>query len=157
MFSLQVPGLIFSVLSLTLCGSTSATPLYPKLIITAGGGLPNTTLPATVSQSWLKEIQLAKFLESLEVSFFTAGSANITKWGNGYSNDLIEIHNRIPAFSTSSPSFPIPSVNVLYSKKRSIFKVSSLFSAPTTYHRFHLATTPSQLLQLKDSSSLQTL
>jgi hypothetical protein len=64
----------------------------------AGGGLPNTKLPSSVTQTGIREIQLAQFLENLEVDFFTKGSANITGWGTtGYSNDSAEIVGKIAA------------------------------------------------------------
>ncbi|KAF2186049.1 hypothetical protein K469DRAFT_687464 [Zopfia rhizophila CBS 207.26] len=75
-----------------------AALLCPETIITAGGELPNTTLPAAISGSGIQEIQLAQFLENLEVSFFTVNSANIKKWDRGgYSNDSIEIVSKIAA------------------------------------------------------------
>ncbi len=76
------------------------TPLCPDIIFTAGGGLPNTTLPNTVSASGIGEIQLAQFLENLEVEFFTVGAANLTSWGTaGFSNDSAEIVTKIAAVS----------------------------------------------------------
>jgi hypothetical protein len=76
----------------------SAAPLCPETIATAGGGLPNTTLPTTVSKSGIREIQLAQFLENLEVDFFTTGFANITAWGTtSYSNKSAEIVGKIAA------------------------------------------------------------
>jgi hypothetical protein len=105
MFSPQFPFVTSLVVSLTLTVLTKAAPapLCPELIKTAGGGLPNITLPATVSQSALKEIQLAQFLENVEVNFFSTGSANITEWGTGgYSNDTIDIVSKIAAVSLTS-------------------------------------------------------
>jgi len=91
---------LFPVLSFTFGVLVSGAPLCPDIISTAGGGLPNGTLPPAVSQSGIKEIQLALFLENLEVSFFTAGVANISRWGtNGYANDSMEIVNKIAAVS----------------------------------------------------------
>jgi hypothetical protein len=36
-----------------------AAPLCPETIDTAGGGLPNTTLPSTVTENGIREIQIA--------------------------------------------------------------------------------------------------
>lgn len=91
---------LFPVLSFSFGVLVSGAPLCPDIISTAGGGLPNSTLPPAVSQSGIKEIQLALFLENLEVSFFTAGVANISRWGtNGYANDTMKIVNKIAAVS----------------------------------------------------------
>jgi hypothetical protein len=74
-----------------------AAPLCPEIDM-AGGSLPNTTLPSTLSESGIREIQLAQFLDNLEVDFFTTGYANITAWGTtGYSNDSAEIVGKVAA------------------------------------------------------------
>ncbi|KAH8704538.1 ferritin-like domain-containing protein [Phaeosphaeriaceae sp. PMI808] len=90
------------ILSICLFGFSeflvSAAPLCPETIDMAGGGLPNTTLPSAVSERGIREIQLAQFLENLEVEFFTAGFANITDWGTtGYSNNSAKIVGKIAA------------------------------------------------------------
>ncbi|KAH7111070.1 ferritin-like domain-containing protein [Dendryphion nanum] len=94
--------MLSSTLGISLFGLStflvSATPLCPETIDVAGGGLPNSTLPSTVSESGIREIQLAQFLENLEVEFFTTGLTNITDWGTtGYSNNSVEIVGRIAA------------------------------------------------------------
>jgi hypothetical protein len=94
--------MLSSTLSFFLFGFSTffvtAAPLCPKTIDMAGGGLPNTTLPSTVSNSGVREIQLAQFLENLEVEFFTTGFTNITDWGTtGYSNNSAEIVGKIAA------------------------------------------------------------
>ncbi|KAF2181008.1 hypothetical protein K469DRAFT_692524 [Zopfia rhizophila CBS 207.26] len=118
MFSFKIAGGILPSLYIAFSALVDAAPLCPKTINTAGGGLPNTTLPAAVSEGGIKEIQLAQFLENLEVSFFTAGSANITKWGtNGYSNDSIEIVSKIAAVPLIPPcnySFPVASTKEFF-------------------------------------------
>lgn len=59
---------------------------------------PNTTLPSTITECGIREIQLAQFLENLEVDFFTTGFANITAWGTtSYSNNSAEIVGKIAA------------------------------------------------------------
>jgi hypothetical protein len=104
MFSFKNSGVIFPSLSIAFGVLVGAAPLYPKTINVAGGGLPNSKLPIVVSESGIRDIQLAQFLENLEVSFFTAGSSNITKWGtSGYSNDSIEIVSKIAAVSALLP------------------------------------------------------
>ena len=78
----------------------SAAPLCPETIDMAGGGLPNTTLPSIVSESGIREIQLAQFLENLEVELFTTGFTNITDWGTtAFSNNSAEIVGKIAAVS----------------------------------------------------------
>ena len=77
----------------------SCTP-YSDAATTAGGGPPNSPVPAEISVSGAKDIQLTEFLENLEVSFFSAGSANLSNWGtDGYSNSSINTVNRIAAVS----------------------------------------------------------
>lgn len=44
----------------------------------AGGGLPNTIIPSTISDSGAGENERAQFLENLEVDFFTTGFTNYT-------------------------------------------------------------------------------
>lgn len=89
---------IIFLLSSTFALLVNATPVCRDAMILSGGDVPNTDLPTTVSEEGIREIQLAQFLENLEVSFFCAGLANITDWGaNGYSNDSIEIVGKIAA------------------------------------------------------------
>jgi hypothetical protein len=77
-----------------------AAPLCPETIAMAGGGLPNTELPRTITQSGIREIQLAQFLENLEVEFFTEGFNNISAWGTGsFSNSTAEIVGIIASVS----------------------------------------------------------
>jgi hypothetical protein len=92
---IQIQTLTFICLAaLTSCTVCSQTKSL------AGGGLPNGALPAEVSRSGIKDIQLAQFLENLEASFFSAGSANISKWGTGgYPNNSIDIIEQISAVS----------------------------------------------------------
>jgi len=76
--------------------------------ITAGGGPPNSPIPAEISVNGAKDIQLTQFLENLEVSFFSAGSANLSTWGtDGYSNSSLDTVNRIAAVSISPKSLAI--------------------------------------------------
>lgn len=83
----------------------TAAPLCPETVAMAGGGLPDITLPSTITAGGIKEIQLAQFLENLEVSYFRLGAANITKWGvSGYPNNSVEIVQRIAAVNELSPS-----------------------------------------------------
>ncbi|KAF2452291.1 hypothetical protein BDY21DRAFT_294965 [Lineolata rhizophorae] len=94
--------MLSSTLSIFLFGFStflvSAAPLCPETIDMAGGGLPNTTLPSTVSDSGVREIQLAQFLEILKVEFFTARFTNVTDWGKtDYSNNSAEIVGKIAA------------------------------------------------------------
>ena len=62
-------------------------------------------MPPSISASAVKDFQLALFLENLEVSFFQAGLADITKWGaNRYPNDTIEIVTKVAAVSGLAPN-----------------------------------------------------
>lgn len=71
---LQIPATI--PLSLTTLVSCSS---YPN-VSTAGGGPPNSPIPAEMSTNGVKAVQLTQFLENLEDSFFSAGSRNLSKW-----------------------------------------------------------------------------
>jgi hypothetical protein len=103
MLSFKSLTVIFWTLSTIFDVYVGAAPPCPETIDIAGGGLPNGAFPTAISESGIKEIQLALFLENLEVSFFTGGSANITNWGiGGYSNDSIEIVRKVAAVSTLS-------------------------------------------------------
>ncbi len=95
---------IFAAVSLSLATFASCTPLPDTNI--AGGGLPNSPLPAEISVNGAKDIQLTQFLENLEVSFFSAGSANLSQWNTeGYSNSSIDTVSRIAAVSCRSRLF----------------------------------------------------
>lgn len=77
-----------------------SVPLCLETISTAGGGPPDSSLPAEISDDGINAIKLAAFLEQLEVSFFTKGSANISTWGtNGYSNITGEVVAKVAAVS----------------------------------------------------------
>jgi hypothetical protein len=98
----QSATMISSAISIFLLGASTflvnAAPLCPETIDMAGGGLPNTTLPSVVSKGGIREIQLAQFLENLEVDFFTTGFMNLTDWGTaGYSEDSVEVVGKIAA------------------------------------------------------------
>jgi hypothetical protein len=97
----------FSALSLTLATLVSSAPCL-ETATTAGGGVPPAgILPAEISDFGIKNIQLTQFLENLEVSFFSAGSANISEWGaDGFANSSIDTVIRVAAVS-SCPFFSI--------------------------------------------------
>jgi hypothetical protein len=85
-------------------GFAVAAPLCSDDANVAGGGLPNSVRPLALSSAAVKDLQLALFLENLEVSYFSSGLSNITKWGtNGYPNDTIEVVSKITAVSEFSP------------------------------------------------------
>jgi hypothetical protein len=91
-------GPLCSLASFLIGACVNATPLTSVTIEMAGGGLPNTTLPRIITTSGTREIQLAQFLENLEVSFFTQGVVNISSWGtSGYRNDSTKLLSRIAA------------------------------------------------------------
>jgi hypothetical protein len=101
MLFIKSPVIIFLTLFIIFDVLIAAAPLYSETVNIVGNGLPIGTLPTAISESGIKEIQLAQFLENLEVSFFTGGSANITKWGiNGYSNNSIETVRKVVTMST---------------------------------------------------------
>jgi hypothetical protein len=60
-------------------GLAAAAPLCSNVINIAGGGLPNSGRPLLLSLAGVKDLQLALFLENLEVSYFSSGLSNITK------------------------------------------------------------------------------
>ncbi len=77
-------------------------PICFNTINLAGGGVPITTLPDSISPSGIREIQLAQFLKNLEVNFFTTRFANITSWGTtSYPNSSAEIIGKIAAVGTT--------------------------------------------------------
>ena len=87
--------------SIVVGSLVAAAPLCNNTIDMAGGGLPNTDMPLTISASAAKGFQQALFLENLGLSFFQAGLANITKWNTtGYLNDTIQIVTKVAAVST---------------------------------------------------------
>ena len=99
--------MLFQFFPVSLCFAVLASCApCPDTESTAGGGPPNSPLPAEISINGVKDIQLAQFLENLEVSFFSAGSANLSKWGtNGFSNSSMDTVNRITAVSFLSKQF----------------------------------------------------
>ncbi|KAL6406238.1 putative sexual development protein [Ilyonectria robusta] len=75
-----------------------AKPLCSDSLEMAGGGMPNNTLPAVISEEAKDEIQIAQFIKNLQVAFLKEGLANITKWDiSGYGNNTVEIVNTIAA------------------------------------------------------------
>jgi hypothetical protein len=100
MLSIKSPAVIFLILSTISDVFVGAAPLCSETVDIAGSGLPIRTLPTAISESGIREIQLAQFFENLEVSFFTGGSGNITKWDiDGYSNNSIETVRKVVAVS----------------------------------------------------------
>jgi hypothetical protein len=105
-------GLLYA--SAIVIGSfVAAVPLCNNTTAAAGGGLPDIGKPSSISTSAVKGIQLALFLENLEMSFFQTGLTNITKWStNGYPNDTIEVVTGVAAVSGLAPKSantnPIP-------------------------------------------------
>ena len=96
-------GLLYAS-SIVVGSLVAAAPLCNNTINVAGGSLPDIGMPPSISASAVKDFQLALFLENLEVSFFQAGLANITKWGAyGYPNDTIEVVTKVAAVSALAP------------------------------------------------------
>ena len=86
--------------SIVVGSLVAAAPLCNNTIDVAGGSLPDIDMPSSISASAVKDFQLALFLENLEVSFFQAGLANITKWSaNGYPKDTIQVVAKVAAVS----------------------------------------------------------
>ncbi len=79
MLPFKSPSIIFSTLSPIFSILVVVVSLYQETVDLVGDELPNSTLPAVISDHGIKEIQVAQFLKNLEVSFFTGGSTNITK------------------------------------------------------------------------------
>ncbi|MCJ1294845.1 hypothetical protein MMC34_006404 [Xylographa carneopallida] len=69
-----------------------------EVALTAGGGVPNTPFPSTLSKSTLNDIQVANFLENLESAFFHAAVTNLTGWGTtGFPDDTLDLIRRVAA------------------------------------------------------------
>ncbi|KAF8856257.1 hypothetical protein BDZ45DRAFT_545157, partial [Acephala macrosclerotiorum] len=84
--------------SITLGRLAAATPICSNITNTAGGGLPDSGRPSFISPSAVKGFQLTLFLELLEVSYFSSGLTNITKWDIcGYANDTVETISKVVA------------------------------------------------------------
>lgn len=89
---------------IALGGLAATIPLCSDTIDIAGGGTPNSENSTVISTKAMKELQLAVFLENLQVSLFNTGLTNLTGWNmSGYTNDTFQ------AFSTIAVvNFPIP-------------------------------------------------
>ena len=86
-------------------GVAAAAPLCSNVTNVAGGGLPNSSQPLQLSPAAVKDLQLALFLENLEISYFSSGLSNIIKWGTyGYLSDTIEIVSKVAAVSEFLPN-----------------------------------------------------
>ncbi|KKY22686.1 putative sexual development protein [Phaeomoniella chlamydospora] len=69
-----------------------------ETVAIAGGGPPDSEIPAVLSTNAAKELQLALFLENLEVSFFNMGLTNFTESNaNGYPNDTLQVVKKVAA------------------------------------------------------------
>lgn len=91
--------------SCTIGGLIAAAPLYFKTIDTVGGGPLNGGIPTVISTGVVRKLQLAQFLENLEVLFFNTSLTDITRWGtNRYHNDTIEVVSKITALTRRGPS-----------------------------------------------------
>jgi hypothetical protein len=91
-FKLRLPSPSIAIIAMrsfasmkALCASSiaiglaAAAPLCSNVTDVAGGGLPNGGRPLLISPVAVKDLQLALFLENLEVSFFSSSLSNITK------------------------------------------------------------------------------
>ena len=96
-------GLLYA--SAIVIGSfVAAAPLCNNITAAAGGGVPDTGKPSSISTSAVKGFQLALFLENLEMSFFHTGVTNLTEWGiYGYPNDTMEVVTGVAAVSSLAP------------------------------------------------------
>jgi hypothetical protein len=72
--------MLFQKFAASLCFGVLASCAPCPDAATAGGGPPNSPVPAEISVNGAKDIQSAQFLENLVVSFFSAGSANLSMW-----------------------------------------------------------------------------
>jgi hypothetical protein len=101
--SITMNGLLYAS-SMVVGSLVAAAPLCNDTIDIAGGGLPNTNMPPSISASAVKDFQVALFLENLGLSFLQAGLANMTKWNTtGYPNDTIEVVTKVVAVSSLAP------------------------------------------------------
>jgi hypothetical protein len=99
----------------------TAAPPCSESIDAAGGGPPNNGMPTVISASAIKDLQLANFLENIEVAFFNASLANLTEWGiSRFPNYTIEVVRKIAAVSTST-FYSIALSHYICSKNRYTF------------------------------------
>lgn len=101
MYFLTAIGALLYASAFTVGGIATEAPPCPESIDTAGGGPPNDGMPTVISAGAIKELQLANFLENMEVSFFNASLTNLTEWDTSrFPNDTIGVVSKIAAVST---------------------------------------------------------
>ncbi len=80
-------------------GLAAAALLCSNVTNVVGSGLPNSGR-LLLSPATIKHLQLALFLENLELSYFLSGLLNITEQGtNRYPNNTIKIVSKVAAIS----------------------------------------------------------
>jgi hypothetical protein len=98
--TMYFPAKIFTFVYISSLALGSAATPCPDSIDTARGGLSSGGLSTTIATNVIKELQLAFFLENLELSFFNMSLTNLGQWGtNGYSNNTIQAIEQIAAVS----------------------------------------------------------
>lgn len=103
MYFLTATSTLLYASTFTAGGIATAAPPCPESIDTAGGGPPNDGMPTMISAGAIKELQLANFLENMEVSFFNASLTNLTEWDTSrFPNDTLEVVSKIAAVSIST-------------------------------------------------------
>ncbi|KAI9811142.1 MAG: hypothetical protein M1827_005593 [Pycnora praestabilis] len=93
---------LLSILSLVGASPILAapTPLQANVTNIAGGAVPNSGFPPTISANGIAGFQVANFLENMEAFFFAQGLHNITSggWGTkGYPSNTADVVARIAA------------------------------------------------------------
>jgi hypothetical protein len=77
---------------------TAQMNLSPSTIAEAGGNVPDTQPPPTLSPATLNDFQIANFLENIESAFFQAGVTNLTTWGTtGFPSNTLDVVSRVAA------------------------------------------------------------
>ena len=75
-------------------------PLCSNVINIASSSLLSNSQLLLLFLAAIKDLQLALFLENLEVSYFSSGLSNITKQGtNRYLNDTIKVISKVAVIS----------------------------------------------------------
>ena len=102
-FLMNINALLFAY-SIALGGLAATVPLCSDTIDIAGGGTPNSENSTAISMEAIKELQLAVFLENLQVSLFNTGLTNLTGWDmSGYTNDTLQTISIIAAVNSPLP------------------------------------------------------
>ena len=108
--------------------------LSPEVISRAGGAVPNSGFPPTLSKSTLNDIQVANFLENLESAFFQAAVTNITAWGTaGFPDGTLDIIQRVAAVSGCERAVHPSSTLITHSKNKYMSPPLRTYSHTSTH------------------------